>query len=100
MMDSKCERSSRNMVAGTGCGGVGGRGTVNLLILNNSALVVGLPVWTGMKKRKCLAPTGVRTPTVQSVACRSTDRATSAPSHIVKNVSKLQVEKGFSRAYI
>jgi hypothetical protein len=37
MIDSKCERSSRNMPAGTGWSegvGVGGRGTVNLLVLN------------------------------------------------------------------
>jgi hypothetical protein len=67
---------------------------------NNSALVVGLPVWTGMGKRKCLAPTGVRTPTVQPVACRSTDCATSAPSRVVQSVSKHQVEKEFSRAHI
>jgi len=67
---------------------------------NNSALVVGLPVCTGMVKRKCLAPTGVRTPTVQPVACRSTDRGTPAPAHVVQNVRKLQVEKGLNRAYI
>ena len=67
---------------------------------NNSALVVGLPVCTGMEKRKCRAPTGVRTPIVQPLACRSTDRGTSAPSHVVQNVRKLQVEKGLSRAYI
>jgi hypothetical protein len=32
MTDSKCERSSRNMLTGEGWGGR--RGTVNLLILN------------------------------------------------------------------
>jgi len=67
---------------------------------NNSAVVVGLPVSTSMEERKCLAPTGVRTPTVQPVACRSTDCANSAPSHVGQNVSKLQVEKGFTLANI
>jgi hypothetical protein len=67
---------------------------------NNSALVVGMPLWTRMEKRKCLVPTGVRTPTVQPVACRSTHRSNSAPSYVTQNVSKLQVEKGLGRAYI
>jgi hypothetical protein len=39
-------------------------------------------------------------PTVQPVACRSTKRATSAPSHVMQNVSKFQAEKGLSNAYI
>jgi hypothetical protein len=52
----------------------------------------------GEEKTSC--PTGVRTPTVQPVACRSTESATPAPSHVVQNVSKLQAEKGLRRAYI
>jgi len=67
---------------------------------NNSAVVVGSSVCTGMEKRKCLALTGVRTLTAQPVACCSTDRGTLAPSHVVQNVRKFQVEKGLSGAYI